>query len=402
MFRLTRFLNELVRPTPAGPRRDPPGPVVIWNLVRRCNLLCKHCYSISGDVDFAGELTTGEVFRVLDDLSRARVPAVILSGGEPLLRPDIYEIAERAKGLGLSVSLSSNGALIDETHAARIAAAGFDYVGVSLDGIGAVHDRFRGRPGSFDASIAGIRRLAARDVKVGLRFTMTTDNQESFPALLDLMKAEGATKFYLSHLVYSGRGNKNRTSDAEFAVTREAMLRLIDHAWADVQAGSEREYVTGNNDADGVFLWMWVKEHFPDQAEHMRAKLVQWGGNASGVNVANIDNLGVVHPDTFWWDHALGNVKDRPFGEIWADTSDPLMAGLKARPRSISGRCGGCAHFDVCGGNTRVRAYRMTGDAFAEDPACYLDDGEIGIENGGERLAVTRFRGLSHEPYRVA
>ncbi len=402
MFRLTRFLNELVRPTPAGPRRDPPGPVVIWNLVRRCNLLCKHCYSISGDVDFAGELTTGEVFRVLDDLSRARVPAVILSGGEPLLRPDIYEIAERAKGLGLSVSLSSNGALIDETHAARIAAAGFDYVGVSLDGIGAVHDRFRGRPGSFDASIAGIRRLAARDVKVGLRFTMTTDNQESFPALLDLMKAEGATKFYLSHLVYSGRGNKNRTSDAEFAVTREAMLRLIDHAWADVQAGSEREYVTGNNDADGVFLWMWVKEHFPDQAEHMRAKLVQWGGNASGVNVANIDNLGVVHPDTFWWDHALGNVKDRPFGEIWADTSDPLMAGLKARPRSISGRCGGCTHFDVCGGNTRVRAYRMTGDAFAEDPACYLDDGEIGIENGGERLAVTRFRGLSHEPYRVA
>ena len=402
MFRLTRFLEELVRPTAVGPRRDPPGPVVIWNLIRRCNLLCKHCYSISGDVDFAGELTTDDAFRVIDDLVAARVPAVILSGGEPLLRPDVYAIAARAKAAGLSVSLSSNGALVDDAHAERIAAAGFDYVGVSLDGIGATHDRFRGRPGSFDASIAGIRRLRAQGVKVGLRFTMTTDNQDEFPALLELMKAEEATKFYLSHLVYSGRGNKNRTSDAEHATTRAAMLQLFDVAWADVQAGAQREYVTGNNDADGVFLWMWAKAHAPEAADHLYAKLVQWGGNASGVNVANIDNLGEVHPDTFWWDRSLGNVKTRRFAEIWADTSDPLMAGLKARPRSISGRCGACAHFDVCGGNTRVRAYRLTGDAFAEDPACYLDDAEIGLSAPRDRLAVTPFRGLSHEPYRVA
>ena len=402
MFRLTHFLRELTTPTPVGPRRDPPGPVVIWNLVRRCNLLCKHCYSISGDVDFSGELSTVEVFRVLDDLKAARVPAVILSGGEPLLRPDIYEIAARAKDLGFSVSLSSNGALIDDAHADRIAAARFDYVGVSLDGIGETHDRFRGRKGSFDASIAGIRRLAARGIKVGLRFTMTTDNQESFPALLDLMKAEGATKFYLSHLVYSGRGNKNRTSDAEHAVTRDAMNRLFAEAWADVKAGSEREYVTGNNDADGVFLWMWAKAHAPEAADHLYAKLVQWGGNASGVNVANIDNLGEVHPDTFWWDHSIGNVETRPFGEIWADTTDPLMAGLKARPRRISGRCGACAHFAVCGGNTRVRAYRLTGDAFAEDPACYLDDAEIGLAGASDRLTVTPFRGLSREPYHAA
>ncbi len=402
MFRLTKFMRELAEPTPVRPRRDPPGPVVIWNLIRRCNLLCKHCYSISGDVDFAGELTTPEVFRVLDDLKAARVPAVILSGGEPLLRPDIYEIAARAKGLGLSVSLSSNGALIDDAHADAIAAAGFDYVGVSLDGIGETHDRFRGRPGCFDASIAGIRRLGARGVKVGLRFTMTTDNQDEFPALLALTKAEGATKFYLSHLVYSGRGNKNRASDSAHAATREAMRRLYAQALEDVRSGSPLEYVTGNNDADGAFLWMWVKEHFPDKADHMRAKLAEWGGNASGVNVANIDNLGEVHPDTFWWDHPLGNVRDRRFGEIWADTSDPLMAGLKARPRRISGRCGACTLFDMCGGNTRVRAFRLSGDAFAEDPACYLDDAEIGLDAPRDRLTVTRFRGLRHEPTSAA
>ena len=402
MFRLTKFLRELVEPTPVRPHRDPPGPVVIWNLVRRCNLLCKHCYSISGDVDFVGELTTAEVFRVLGDLKAARVPAVILSGGEPLLRPDIYEIAAQAKALKLSVSLSSNGALIDDAHADAIAAAGFDYVGVSLDGIGATHDRFRGREGCFDASIAGIRRLSARGVKVGLRYTMTQDNEDEFGALLDLTKAEGATKFYLSHLVYSGRGNKNRTTDAEHATTRAAVLRLIETAWADVQAGSPREYVTGNNDADGPFLWMWVKEHFPDKAGHIRGKLVEWGGNSSGIGVANIDNLGNVHPDTFWWDHSLGNVRDRRFGEIWADTSDALMAGLKKRPRTISGRCGECRLFDMCGGNTRVRAYRLTGDAFAEDPACHLDDGEIGLGETRDRLTVTKFRGLSHEPYHAA
>ena len=310
MFRLTRFLRELVRPTPIRPRRASPGPVVVWNLVRRCNLLCKHCYSISGDVDFAGELTTAEVFRVLDDLVAAKVPAVILSGGEPLLRPDLYDIAARAGALGLSVSLSSNGALIDDAHADRIAAAKFAYVGVSFDGLGATHDRFRGRAGAFDASLAGIRRLAARGVKVGLRYTMTADNEAEFDAMVDFARAENAAKFYLSHLVYSGRGNKNRATDSEHAATRATVRRLIDEAWADVRAGSEREWVTGNNDADGVVLWQWATERFPDKADHLRAKLAEWGGNSSGVGIANIDNLGHVHPDTFWWDHSLGRSEE--------------------------------------------------------------------------------------------
>ena len=114
MFRISSYVREIVTPTPLGPRRHPPGPVVIWNLIRRCNLTCKHCYSISTDKDFAGELDTGEVFRVMDDLKAFRVPVLILSGGEPLLRPDIFEIAARAKAMGFYVGLSSNGTLIDE------------------------------------------------------------------------------------------------------------------------------------------------------------------------------------------------------------------------------------------------------------------------------------------------
>ena len=396
MFRLTQFLRELRDPTPVGPHRDLPGPVVIWNLVRRCNLKCKHCYSISADVDFPDELSTADVFRVMDDIKAARSPVLILSGGEPLLRPDIFEISRRAVELGFYTALSSNGTLIDPAMAGRIADIGYDYVGVSLDGIGPTHDRFRGRDGAFEAALAGLRHCGRRGVKTGLRFTMTQDNCRQLPQLLDLAREEGIDKFYLSHLVYAGRGNKNRGDDATWNITRNAMSMLFDHAWAALERGEDREFVTGNNDADAVFLYLWARERFPDRAEHLRAKLAQWGGNASGVNVANIDNVGEVHPDTMWWHYPLGNVRKRKFGDIWADVSDPIMAGLKQRPRKISGRCGACAYFDVCGGNTRVRALRMTGDAFAEDPACYLSDAEIGVESA-PRVEVKPYRGQKHE-----
>jgi len=397
MFRLSQFLKEIKSPTPAGPRRDPPGPVVIWNLIRRCNLKCKHCYSISANVDFPGELSTPEIFSVMDDLKAFGVPVLILSGGEPLLHPDIFDISRRAKAMGFYTGLSTNGALIDERNIGEIASIGYDYVGISLDGIGATHDAFRGKEGCFEDSLHGVRLCKQKDIKVGFRFTMTMDNHAQLPELLDLADVEGVDKFYLSHLVYAGRGNKNRMDDAQWEITRNAMEALFVRAWGYIERGEEKEFVTGNNDADGVFLYFWVKKHFPQAAEHIRAKLVQWGGNASGVNVANIDNLGNVHPDTFWWHYNLGNVKERAFSDIWPDTGDPVMAGLKQRPRTIGGRCGQCHHFDICGGNTRVRALQLTGDPWAEDPACYLSDGEIGLIESGERLTVKPFRGKRHE-----
>lgn len=392
MFRLTQFLWELIRPSPTRAHRDPPGPVVIWNLVRRCNLTCKHCYSISADRDFPGELTTAEVLAVMRQLKAARVTVLIFSGGEPLLRPDLFDLAAAAKAMGFYVGLSSNGTLIDADVARRIAATGFDYVGISLDGLQATHDRFRRKTGAFAAALAGVRACRDAGVKVGLRFTLTQDNAHDLPALLDLMEAEAVEKFYLSHLNYAGRGNKNRKDDAHFQTTRVAMDLLIDRCWRYIQAGAPREFVTGNNDADGVYLLAWVRRHFPEKAAHIRQKLVQWGGNASGVNVANIDNLGFVHPDTMWWDYPLGNVRERPFAEIWSDVSDPLMAGLKRRPRPVAGRCACCAHLDICNGNSRVRAWHTTGDFWAEDPGCYLTEAEIGLRpargHSGEKAAT--------------
>jgi Fe-coproporphyrin III synthase len=391
MFRISQYMQEIANPTMLGPKRNPPGPVVIWNLIRRCNLTCQHCYSISADKDFPGELGTDEVFRVMDDLKAFRVPVLILSGGEPLLRPDIYDIARRAKSMGFYVGLSSNGTLITENNIGEIASVGFDYVGVSLDGIEATHDKFRRKQGAFKESLHGIRLCLDSGIKVGVRFTLTQDNAHDLPALLQLVEDEGIDKFYLSHLNYAGRGNKNRGHDAFLETTRKAMDLLFETCWNDIQQGRQREFVTGNNDADGVYLLFWVRQHFPHLENHIRAKLAQWGGNSSGVNVANIDNLGVVHPDTFWWHYPLGNVRERPFSEIWRDTADPLMAGLKATPRILKGRCGECAYFDICGGNTRVRAQQLTGDPWQEDPACYLSDEEIGVSGDRERVTVTPY-----------
>jgi heme d1 biosynthesis radical SAM protein NirJ len=377
MFRISQYLQEVAAPTPVGAVSKPPGPVVIWNLIRRCNLTCKHCYSISADTDFKGELSTEEVFTVMDDLKAFRVPALILSGGEPLLRPDIFEIAARSKALGFYTALSSNGTLIDEAMCRRIAEVDFHYVGISLDGIAATHDKFRRMDGAFDKSLKALRLCRDAGLKVGVRFTLTQDNFHDLPALLELCEREEIPRFYFSHLNYAGRGNKNRKDDAQHQMTRQAMDLLFEVCWKHQQQGLVRDYTTGNNDADGVYLLHWVRQRFPEQAAHIEAKLRQWGGNSSGVNVANIDNLGKIHPDTMWWHYDLGNVRQRPFSQIWADTADPLMAGLKASPRQVGGRCGSCAHFAICGGNTRVRAQQTTGDAWAEDPGCYLTDEEV-------------------------
>jgi len=378
MFRVSRFMHEILHPAPPARAAAPAGPVVIWNLIRRCNLACIHCYSISADIDFPGELQTGAVLAVLDDLKAFNVRALILSGGEPLLRKDLFDVAARGKALGFYLGLSTNGTLIDAPLARRIAGAGFDYVGISLDGLEATHDKFRRQAGAFAKSLAALRLCRDLGVKVGVRFTLTQDNFADLPGLLELVEAEGIPRFYLSHLNYAGRGNVNRKRDAHFRVTREALDLLYAHAWDAAQRGLHKDFVTGNNDADGVYALYWARRNVPQFDEpRLRASLAARGGNASGVNVANIDNLGNVHPDTMWWDCTLGNVRARPFSAIWRDTRHPIMAGLKARPRPVKGRCGTCAYFDVCGGNTRVRAMQVTGDPWAEDPGCYLEDEEI-------------------------
>jgi hypothetical protein len=193
------------------------------------------------------------------------VPVLILSGGEPLLRRDIFDISARAKDLGFFLCLSSNGTSIDAPMADRIAAAGYDYVGVSLDG----HRRdARPRPPQAAPSTPrsqGLRLLRDRGVKVGVRFTMTQDNESQLEPMIDLCEAERFPKFYLSHLVYAGRGNKNRGRDSNGQTTRRAMDMLIDRAeGAAIATARDLEIVTGNNDADAVYLLHWAQRTIPN------------------------------------------------------------------------------------------------------------------------------------------
>ncbi|MRX50488.1 heme d1 biosynthesis radical SAM protein NirJ [Paracoccus sp. S-4012] len=403
MFRLTQYMHQLVEPTPPRRRSRPEAvrPVVIWNLTRTCNLKCRHCYTVSSNNVFPGELTHEQAMGVLDDLSAFRIPALILSGGEPLSRFDFWQLAERARELDFRhLSLSTNGTKLGiEDNADRVAALGFDYVGISLDGIGATNDWFRGVDGAFADALKGVRACKARGVKVGLRFTITKDNGDQLPQMLDLCESEGVDKFYLSHLVYAGRGDKHRGEDQEHAHTRGAMDLLIERGWEAV-AGKRPplEIVTGNNDADAVWFMRWVEQRFaPEKIAHLRGHLEAWGGNSSGLGVANIDPQGKVHPDTYWSDYTVGSVKEKPFSAWWTG-DDPMLATLRTRPRPLKGRCGACAFQSVCGGNTRIRALQLTGDPWAEDPACYLSNAEIGVADDAGRLAVTPFRGKSHDP----
>jgi len=157
--------------------------------------------------------------------------------------------------------------------------------------------------------------------------------------------------------------------------------------------------VTGNNDADAVYFLRWAEKRFDgEKLAHLRDHLQAWGGNSSGVGVANIDTQGNVHPDTYWSDYTVGSVKDTPFSKLWYG-DDPMLATLRQRPRPLKGRCGACTYKLVCGGNTRIRALQLTGDPWAEDPACYLDNTEIGVDGSDtDRLTVTTFRGKRHDP----
>jgi len=390
MFRLSQFVRELLEPGSQRKPGTPPGPVVIWNLIRRCNLLCKHCYSISADTNFKGELNTEEALTVLNDLKQFKVPALILSGGEPLMRPDIHQLGMAAKELGIYTGLSTNGTLINESNIDEIAAAGYDYVGISLDGLRDTHDAFRRKEGAFDDSLHAVKLCLEAGIKVGLRFTITSGNSHELKDLVKLSEDLGVDKFYLSHLNYAGRGNKNRGEDAFHRTTRDAVDMLIEQAVTDYENGFMRDFVTGNNDADGVYLYQWAQRNFPERAEQLREHLVAWGGNQSGRHISNIDNLGNVHPDTFWWEHTLGNVREKPFSEIWSQSDDQLLREFRMQPRPLKGRCGACAHRDICGGNTRVRAWQLHNDAWAEDPACYLTDDEIGVDSSqfAERINV--------------
>ena len=315
------------------------------------------------------------------DLVDFGVPVILFSGGEPLLRKDLFPLASLARELKIRVALSTNGTLITDGIAREISRIGFAEVGISLDGIGANNDHFRGRNGAFEAALAGIRNCIAMGLRVSLRLTITRFNYQEIPAIFRLVENEGIDRVCFYHLAYSGRGGSLREKDINHAQTREVVDSICEHALNLYRRGLRKEILTVGNHADGIYLYLKLRKDDPQRADKALELLQVNGGNNSGIKIGAVDDRGNVHPDQFWWHYSLGNVRQRKFADIWTDTSEPLLKGLKNRKDLLKGRCARCQYLDLCNGNLRVRAEAVFGDIWAEDPACYLTDEEIGISS---------------------
>ena len=365
-------------PKKASERR----PIVVWNITRACNLKCVHCYNDSGVGKPFKEITTEKAKEVLDDLAQFGCPSVLFSGGEPLMRPDLFELLEYAAGKGLRTVISTNGTLISQEKAAMIKQIGVSYVGISLDGIGEINDKFRAVAGAFDKAVAGIRNCQAAAVRIGLRLTLTQRNVQDLEALFDFIEAENIERACFYHLVPSGRGGAISTEALTHAQSREAIEIILAKTQQYKRAGKKTDILTVDNHVDGVYLYLKLLEKHPQRAKNVW-QLLTWNGGglySSGVGIGCIDYNGNVHPDQFWSHYDLGNVHDRPFSDIWTDPDEPLLKGLRDRRAYVKGRCRLCRFFDACGGSLRVRADLHFNDPWAPDPACYLTDEQIGLD----------------------
>ncbi len=380
-------------------------PVVVWNLIRRCNLFCAHCYSDSHDKDYTGELTTEEALTVVDDLAGFGVPVILFSGGEPLLRPDLFQLIRRAQSRGVRAVISTNGTLITPALAREMKGVGLSYAGVSIDGPEAVHDKFRGKIGAFREALSGIRACLDVGLRVGIRVTLTKYNYPYLDELFDLVDEENIPRACFYHLAYAGRGDRLQTMhrvDLTHDETRDAVDTVFRRTMDFHRRGIDKDILTVDNHTDAVYLYLKVREEQPQRADEVHQMLRWQGGNQSGVAVGDIDNRGNVHADQFSWQYSFGNVRERPFSQTWTDTSDPVMRVLKNRRGHIKGKCSVCPYFEICNGNLRARAESYCGDPWAEDPACYLSDEVLGITEPYERLEPVPSRPRSADEERPA
>ncbi|TFH17621.1 MAG: 12,18-didecarboxysiroheme deacetylase [Lentisphaerales bacterium] len=354
-------------------------PVVVWNVGRRCNLRCVHCYSHSHDENYSGELTYDEGCRLIEDLGDFGVPVLLFSGGEPLMRDSIFELIQHARNKGMRAVLSTNGTLITPDVATRLKDCGLSYVGVSLDGLRETNDRFRGRQGAFDQALEGIRTCLASGIKVGLRFTMNSKNAHDIAGIFDLIEQEGIPRVCFYHLVYAGRGSKLVAEDLSHEESRKAVDLIMDRARRLHEAGNQVEVLTVDNHCDGPYLYMRLLQEDKERAARVMELLKMNGGNSSGLGIGCVSWDGQVYPDQFWRHCAVGNVRETPFSVTWGNPSNDLLIKLRERKKHVTGRCAACQWLDICNANFRVRAEAVYDDLWSPDPACYLTDKEIGL-----------------------
>jgi len=369
VFRLSNLLKSVVEDKPS---RVLDGSIAIWNFTNRCNLSCLHCYS-KATLDSKDLLSTNDILANLPKLKESGVKFLIFSGGEPLTRHDLFEIANSCKELGIVTYLSTNGLYVKNSNAKKILDT-FNYVGISIDGSPKIHDKFRGLEGAFEESMKAVRLLNSYNLsKVGIRFTITKETLPDLEFIFELCEKERIPKIYISHLVYSGRGLDNLEMDISKEQRVKAVNFIIDKAFEYYKNGRDIEIVTGNMEMDAiVFLDRFAKE-YPELKSEMVKRLKSWGGNSAGRKLLNIDSKGDVKPDPFF-PYTIGNLLREDFRDIWSGEDNKMLQKLRIHPRELEGKCKECKYLDICNGGSRSRAWAIYDNLWAQDPSCYLED----------------------------
>ena len=352
-------------------------PVVVWNTTNRCNLECVHCYAGAEAEPKAGELTTAEGKRLLEDLADYGAPVVLFSGGEPMVREDLAELVAYAADAGIRPVLSTNGTLLTADRARELKQAGLAYAGVSVDGLAERNDEFRGVDGAFRAAVEGIETCLDVGLKTGLRYTVTRQNVDDLDGVVDLLSDVGLDRFCFYHLSYSGRGETLDSVDLDTAERREVVTRICDRTLEAHRSGDEIETLLVGNYADAAYIVEYARREFGNAAaRRVYERLQRNGGDPTGERVAAVDCLGNVHPTQFWRTYSLGNVRDRPFSDIWEDENNPLLRAVRNRPGNLTGKCADCRYRGICRGGSRLRALAADNGLFGPDPQCYLESEE--------------------------
>ncbi|MHC1636385.1 MAG: radical SAM protein [Candidatus Methanospirareceae archaeon] len=388
MIRITQLIygkgtvSEALKYRKREPHQVPSGllafseahrPVVFWNITSRCNLACAHCYISAGSEGMRGanELSLEEAKAFIDDVAGMKIPLLMFTGGEPLVRGDFWEIAEYAHIKGLKTALSTNGTLITRKVAERIRDLGIEYVGISLDGASeGTHDAIRKQPGSFKRAVEGLKNCIEEGLRCGVRITLTRDNYREVGRLLDFSLSLGVPRFCVYWLVPSGRGREiyeKQLNRSEIYPILELLYRKAK------EVGKRMEILTVDAPQDCVFFLDKLKKE-DEEAYRNALELLKYVGDScsAGERVANVDPEGNVYPCQFAQldEFKIGNIRERRFSELWNDSKNPVLSAFREKRKYLKGKCGSCDMKEICGGGCRIRAYAHYGDIWAEDPLC--------------------------------
>jgi len=352
---------------------------IAWEITRRCNLKCVHCRSSSGlEAKGHPDFTLDEAKRVLDDIASYAKPVVVLSGGEPLLRPDVFEIATHGTGLGLRMCLATNGTLVTQEICGKIKAAGIKMVSLSLDGASAeVHDDFRCQPGAFAGTLNAARLFKENGISFLINSSFTKRNQGEIPKIYQLAKEIGATAWYMFMIVPTGRGEDIMD---ELIAPEDYEKLLVWHY--DMEKG-EKDILVRPTCAPNYYRV--VLQQAKEQGDDYQRRTLQFStggskGCLAGQLISLIDVDGNVLPCSYF-PMAAGNIREKSFKEIWERSE--LFQDLR-NFKAYKGRCGTCEYVNVCGG-CRARAYAVTGDYMAEEPYCTYIPLKMRKQESGEK-----------------